>query len=93
MASPPMPGPVPATALEGILARIALGLHARGVRRIIVSGGATSSAVLAALKVEALEVDSYVTAGQSYAMTRGADPISPSTSSPASSDLSRCWSE
>ena len=61
---------------EGILARIASGLHAKGIRRFVVSGGETSGAVLEALKVEALEVDSYVTAGQSHSVAVGADPIS-----------------
>ena len=61
---------------EQILARIASGLHARGIRRFVVSGGETSGAVLEALEVEALEVDSYVTAGQSHSMTPGADPVS-----------------
>jgi hypothetical protein len=41
---------------EEILARIASGLYARGIRRFVVSGGETSGAVLEALEVEALEV-------------------------------------
>ena len=61
---------------EEILARIATGLYARGIRRFVVSGGETSGAVLEALEVEALEVDSYVTAGQSHSMTPGDDPVS-----------------
>jgi 3-dehydrotetronate 4-kinase len=61
---------------EGILARIASGLYARGIRRFVISGGETSGAVLEALEVEALEVDSYVTAGQSHSMTTGKDPVS-----------------
>ena len=61
---------------EEILARIASGLYARGIRRFVVSGGETSGAVLEALEVEALEVDSYVTAGQSHSMTPGDDPVS-----------------
>jgi uncharacterized protein YgbK (DUF1537 family) len=61
---------------EGILARIAVALHAKGIRRFVVSGGETSGAVLEALKVEALEVDSYVTAGQSHSVAVGNDPIS-----------------
>jgi uncharacterized protein YgbK (DUF1537 family) len=61
---------------EGILARIARGLYARGIRRFVISGGETSGAVLEALDVEALEVDSYVTAGQSHSMTTGGDPVS-----------------
>jgi uncharacterized protein YgbK (DUF1537 family) len=61
---------------EDILARIAAGLHASGIRRFVISGGETSGAVLEALKVTALEVDSYVTAGQSHSMTTGPDPIS-----------------
>jgi len=61
---------------EGILARIAAALHGKGIRRFVVSGGETSGAVLEALKVEALEVDSYVTAGQSHSVAVGNDPIS-----------------
>ncbi len=61
---------------EEILARIATGLYARGIRRFVVSGGETSGAVLGALEVEALEVNSYVTAGQSHSMTPGDDPVS-----------------
>lgn len=61
---------------EGILARIAAGLHDRGIRRFVISGGETSGAVLEALSVEALEVDSYVTAGQSHSWTSGPDPVS-----------------
>ncbi len=52
------------------------GLYARGIRRFVISGGETSGAVLEALEVEALEVDSYVTAGQSHSMTTGGDPVS-----------------
>ncbi len=59
---------------EEILARIARGLYARGIRRFVISGGETSGAVLEALEVEALEVDSYVTAGQSHSMTTGEGP-------------------
>ena len=61
---------------EEILARIAKGLYDRGIRRFVISGGETSGAVLEALKIEALEVDSYVTAGQSHSMTPGDDPVS-----------------
>ena len=61
---------------EGNLARIAGDLHGTGIRRFVVSGGETSGAVLEALKVEALEVDSYVTAGQSHSVSVGTDPIS-----------------
>ena len=38
---------------ESILAHIATGLYAQGVRRFVVSGGETSGAVLEALKIEA----------------------------------------
>jgi uncharacterized protein YgbK (DUF1537 family) len=68
--------------MEGILACIAASLHAKGIRRFVVSGGQASGAVLEALKVEALKVDSYITAGQSHAM---APTRFPSISSPASS--------
>ncbi|MFO1058227.1 MAG: 3-oxo-tetronate kinase [Dongiaceae bacterium] len=61
---------------EDILARLAVGLHDRGIRRFVISGGETSGAVLAALEVEALEVEPYVTAGQSHAMSSGPDPVS-----------------
>ena len=57
---------------EEILAGIAGGLHAGGIRRFVISGGETSGAVVEALEVEALEVNSYVAAGQSHAMTPGA---------------------
>jgi uncharacterized protein YgbK (DUF1537 family) len=61
---------------EDILARLAAGLHERGIRRFVISGGETSGAVLGALGVEALEVEPYVTAGQSHALSAGPDPVS-----------------
>jgi uncharacterized protein YgbK (DUF1537 family) len=61
---------------EDILAGIAAGLKARGIRRFVVSGGETSGAVLSALDVEALDVDPYVTAGQSHSRSLGGDPMS-----------------
>jgi uncharacterized protein YgbK (DUF1537 family) len=61
---------------EQILAGAAAGLHARGIRRFVVSGGETSGAVLEALRIDALDVGPYVRAGQSHAMSRGPDPIS-----------------
>jgi len=61
---------------EDILARIARGLFQRGIRRFVVSGGETSGAVLDALGIEALEVDPYISAGQSHSTSLGSEPIS-----------------
>jgi uncharacterized protein YgbK (DUF1537 family) len=61
---------------KGTLARFAVSLHARGVRRFVVSSGETSGTVLEAPKIEVLEIVSYVTAGQSHALAPGANLIS-----------------
>ena len=61
---------------ENILGKIAHGLHHSGIRRFVISGGETSGAVLDALGIQALDVDSFVTPGQSLAVSLGADPVS-----------------
>jgi uncharacterized protein YgbK (DUF1537 family) len=61
---------------ENILGKIAHGLHQAGIRRFVISGGETSGAVLDALGIEALDVDAFVTPGQSRAVSLGDDPVS-----------------
>jgi 3-dehydrotetronate 4-kinase len=50
-------------AIEAAMARIARALVERGVRRLVVAGGETSGAVVAALKVRALRIGSPIDPG------------------------------
>lgn len=61
---------------ETVIARIAAGLYARGVRRFVIAGGETSGAVLEALKVRAMDISPYQGPGTARAVTCGPDPIS-----------------
>jgi uncharacterized protein YgbK (DUF1537 family) len=61
---------------EEILGKVAVALHAHGVRRFVIAGGETSGAVLEALKVRAMDISPYQGPGTARAVTCGADPIS-----------------
>lgn len=61
---------------EDILGKVAVALHAHGVRRFVIAGGETSGAVLEALKVRAMDISPYRGPGTARAVTCGADPIS-----------------
>ncbi len=59
---------------EAILGRIAVALHAAGVRRFVVAGGETSGAVLEHLGIRRLNVGPYGGPGIGSAVTLGDDP-------------------
>jgi uncharacterized protein YgbK (DUF1537 family) len=61
---------------EEILGKVAVALHAHGVRRFVIAGGETSGAVLEALKVRAMDISPYHGPGTARAVTCGPDPIS-----------------
>lgn len=65
------------TLIEGIMAEIAQGLVARGVRRLIVAGGETAGAVVQALGVTALRIGRQIDPGVPWTVSlpaRGAEP-------------------
>lgn len=60
---------------EDILGRLAVSLHAAGVRRFVVCGGETSGAVLEHLNLEELHVGPYLAPGVARAVSQGETPI------------------
>ena len=61
--------------VEQALARIAQGLIAAGVTRLVVAGGETAGAVVQALKVSALKIGPQIDPGVPWTATAGAHPI------------------
>ena len=57
--------------VEQCLAEIAAGLHARGVRRLVVAGGETSGAVVQALQVQRLRVGAPIDPGVPWTQAEG----------------------
>ena len=57
--------------VESCLAEIAAGLHARGVRRLVVAGGETSGAVVQALQVQRLRVGAPIDPGVPWTQAEG----------------------
>jgi 3-dehydrotetronate 4-kinase len=57
--------------VEGILAGIARGLVARGVRRLVVAGGETAGAVVQALGVQGLRIGRQIDPGVPWTMSLG----------------------
>ena len=64
-----------ATLAEDILGQIATGLHAAGVRRLVVCGGETSGSVLKHLALEQLSVGPYLGPGVARAVSSGDTPM------------------
>lgn len=60
---------------DGTSARIASGLVDRGIRRLVVSGGETSGAVVDALKIRELNVGAYQKGKIPLAVTKGPVPL------------------
>jgi uncharacterized protein YgbK (DUF1537 family) len=63
------------TLVEDTLARIAKGLVAAGVRRMVVAGGETSGAVVGALGIEGLRVGREIDPGVPWTASIAADPV------------------
>lgn len=61
---------------EDALSRIAIALHAQGVRRFVIAGGETSGAILEALQVRSMDISPYRGPGTARAVSTGADPMS-----------------
>jgi uncharacterized protein YgbK (DUF1537 family) len=61
--------------VEGILARVARGLVARGVRRLVVAGGETAGAVVQALEITALRIGPQIDPGVPWTMSPGDPPL------------------
>ena len=61
--------------MEGILAATAVGLRARGVRRLIAAGGETSGAVVKALDVKALRIGPQIDPGVPWTASVDAQPV------------------
>jgi len=61
--------------VEQVLARIAQGLIARGVTRLVVAGGETAGAVVQALGVAALKIGPQIDPGVPWTSTLGAQTI------------------
>jgi uncharacterized protein YgbK (DUF1537 family) len=59
------------TLVERCLADIAVGLHARGVRRLVVAGGETSGAAVQALQVQRLRVGAPIDPGVPWTQAEG----------------------
>ncbi len=59
------------TFVEGLLAEVARGIVAAGVRRLIVAGGETSGAVVSALGVSALEIGPEIAPGVPWTRSLG----------------------
>ena len=63
------------TLVEETLGKIAKGLVARGVRRMVVAGGETSGAVVGSLGVEGLAIGPEIDPGVPWTVSIGAPPI------------------
>jgi 3-dehydrotetronate 4-kinase len=63
--------------VEGILAGIASGLVARGVRRLVVAGGETAGAVVQALGVTGLRIGRQIDPGVPWTVSLPARPAAP----------------
>lgn len=61
--------------IEACMARIAKGLAAGGVRRLVIAGGETSGAVVAALGVSGLHIGKQITAGVPATVTMCNRPL------------------
>jgi uncharacterized protein YgbK (DUF1537 family) len=61
--------------LESALARIAQGLIARGVTRLVVAGGETAGAVVQALGVAVLKIGPQIDPGVPWTATQGPHTI------------------
>jgi 3-dehydrotetronate 4-kinase len=61
--------------VEGILATVARGLAARGVRRLVVAGGETAGAVVQALGVSGLRIGRQIDPGVPWTMSLGERPL------------------
>ncbi|MHB8667895.1 MAG: 3-oxo-tetronate kinase [Burkholderiales bacterium] len=61
--------------VERTLARIAQGLIARGVTRLVVAGGETAGAVVQALGITALKIGPQIDPGVPWTATQGEHPI------------------
>jgi uncharacterized protein YgbK (DUF1537 family) len=61
--------------VEAALARIAVGLVAAGVRRLVIAGGETSGAVVQALGVRALRIGPQIDPGVPWTLSLGEPPI------------------
>ena len=59
------------TLVETCLADVAIGLHERGVRRLVVAGGETSGAVTLALQVQRLRVGAPIDPGVPWTQAEG----------------------
>jgi uncharacterized protein YgbK (DUF1537 family) len=59
------------TAIEAAMAQIARALVERGVRRLVVAGGETSGAVVAALGVRALKIGPPIDPGVPWTVSLG----------------------
>jgi uncharacterized protein YgbK (DUF1537 family) len=61
--------------VERCLAAVARGLHARGVRTLVVAGGETAGAVVTALGVRALRIGPQIDPGVPWTASLGDDPV------------------
>ncbi|MEC8282781.1 MAG: nucleotide-binding domain containing protein, partial [Pseudomonadota bacterium] len=61
--------------IETCMARVAEGLVAGGVRRLVVAGGETSGAVVAALGISGLHIGGQIAAGVPATVTIGDRPL------------------
>jgi uncharacterized protein YgbK (DUF1537 family) len=61
--------------IEETLGRIAQGLVAQGVRRLVVAGGETSGAVVSALGVEGLQIGAEIDPGVPWTVSLGEPPL------------------
>ena len=61
--------------VEDALSRVAAGLVAMGVRKLVVAGGETSGAVVQALKVRSLRIGPQIDPGVPWTLADGAAPI------------------
>ncbi|MCA0302196.1 MAG: four-carbon acid sugar kinase family protein [Proteobacteria bacterium] len=62
-------------AIEGTMARLARGLVAAGVKRLVVAGGETSGAVVGALDVTALRIGPEIDPGVPWTASEGDKPL------------------
>ncbi|MEM9625518.1 MAG: 3-oxo-tetronate kinase [Pseudomonadota bacterium] len=62
-------------ATEAALAKIALGLRDRGVRRFVLAGGETSGAIVGALGVEGLRIGGSIDPGVPWTASLGEEPL------------------
>ena len=61
--------------VEAALGKIAAGLHEAGVRRLVVAGGETSGAVIAALGLDLLAIGPAIDPGVPWTASVGDDPV------------------